>query len=81
MSHWIHTKSVVAIADSNKRGKNFGVGGGVIELSKWTKIRRKIKNVEGTPQFIAACNKVGIPPTRRQFGKFKRSKGLAWNAA
>jgi len=28
--------------------------------------------------FQVACEKAGIPPTRRQASKWRRKKGLAW---
>ncbi len=30
------------------------------------------------PLFVAACNKVGIPPTRRQASKWLSGRGLAY---
>jgi len=30
--------------------------------------------------FRAACEKVGIPPTTRQASRWRRKRGLAWEA-
>ena len=39
----------------------------------------KILDVKQTSKaFIEACGKVGIPPTRRQWKKWQKKVGLAW---
>lgn len=35
---------------------------------------------ESNPRFKNACEKAGVPPTKRQASKFRNERGAAWKA-
>lgn len=39
---------------------------------------RMITATDSSKQFIAACEKAGIPATVRQWKKWQKKRGLAW---
>ncbi len=60
-------------------------------ITQWTRVTgpnlspdsiergKKNEAVLKSPQFIAACEKAGIPATRRQASRFRRKHGLAYS--
>jgi len=76
MSHWIRVCETV---DTKNKNKNYGAGVGVIRRSKRVKIHGSMRVVENPPfAFKRACEKVGVPMTRRQLSKWNHHKGQAY---
>lgn len=80
MSYWIKSKRTI---QAQNRSKNYGVGIGQIQVSTRVKVRRKDVPLADNPPkaFKKACEKAGIPPTKRQLSKWNNNRGAARKAA
>lgn len=81
MSHWVKVCTTVNIVGDKHADKSSIPGGTQIVLSKRVKVRKPIKLAKEPGNFISACGKAGIQPTRRQLSKWNRKRGLAYKAS
>lgn len=83
MGYWIRVTDRVKMKDTRNKNKKTSIKDSEdILIGRNQKIYKEIKLLDSPPkEFAAACERAGIPPTRRQYSKFLRKRGLAFRNA